>query len=155
MATPSATLNDGPITTDHALRTTDGTDTLSPLLQSTRDTPGSQITTFTLTNDNPNKTKFNNDSGVTLYDISPDFTGKRTMTYMKHVVDGTVGDVFGYIEWHDAFPDKISFAGSSPVWIHSFFDGGGPLKLYVAPIKIDRKRKPRIICISQLYYFQR
>jgi hypothetical protein len=114
----------GDLTTLDTVTNADTTATLLPSHPSQR----SSVTIWTLSNDNPSNTRIMDVSGKVLYDIRPDFDSKRTYTNMRRVnADGTEGEIFGFIEWHDYLPDKISFQGGPKVRKSSFFSSGGAM----------------------------
>ncbi|KAG8931071.1 hypothetical protein FRC01_001888 [Tulasnella sp. 417] len=128
MATPSQTTNDGQAETlidgQATLTEEEQISTLVPSHPSQR----SSVTTWTLSNDNPHNTKIldTSDHNKAIYLVKPDFNGKYTMTNMYRLKeDGTEGDNFGFIEWHEILPDQISFNGAKKVRKGSYFTNGG------------------------------
>lgn len=90
----------------------------------------SNITVWTLSNDNPSKTQILDSSMRPIYDVKVDFGSKQTTTNMRKVnLDGTLGEVFGFLEWHDFLPDKLSFNGGPKVRKSSYFSSAGPTKM--------------------------
>ncbi|KAG9039452.1 hypothetical protein FRB95_010741 [Tulasnella sp. JGI-2019a] len=112
---------------------------LTPLLLSDASQRGS-ITVYTFTNDNPNKTQLVDDSlKRVVYDVRVDFEGKRPITFMRHLnADGSQGEIFGQLEWHDFFPDQMTFKGSKKVKKTSFFSKAG---MFGVSFKDDQGRK--------------
>ncbi|KAG9011054.1 hypothetical protein FRB94_008964 [Tulasnella sp. JGI-2019a] len=142
MATPSASITDtfANITSRLSSQPTD-LESLATLLPS-HPTQRSTVTVYTLSNDNPSKTQLYDDSTRrATYDVHVDFNRKRPMTCMRHLnADGSDGETFGCIEWHDFWPDQISFKGAKMIRKSSFFTSAGPMS-YAVRFKDDQGRK--------------
>ncbi|KAG8906399.1 hypothetical protein FRB99_006994 [Tulasnella sp. 403] len=143
MANPSTSVID-PVTTTTAghvdIATVTDDATLATLLPS-HPSQRSNVTVWTFSNDNPNNTRILDSNNEAIYEIKPDFEGKRTMTNMRRLKeDGSAGAVFGYIEWHDYTPDKICFNGGEKIRKGSFFSSAGPMS-YAVTFKDTQGRR--------------
>ncbi|KAG8969232.1 hypothetical protein FRC03_003757 [Tulasnella sp. 419] len=143
MAAPSETLNDGLVSTAETV--TNGEQTAMDAAETLVDGDPSQrstVTVLTFTNDNPNNTRILNADRQVIYEVKPDFTGKRTMTNFRRFnpPGSGEGEVFGVLEWHDTFSDKISFNGGEMVKKSNFFKKSGLIS-FVLRFKDDQGRK--------------
>ncbi|KAG8889424.1 hypothetical protein FRB98_004320 [Tulasnella sp. 332] len=131
MATPLATINDN-LTDFRSTQSTTGIHSTAPLLTSDLSQRGSVT--------NPNKTQLIDPSlNRAAYDIRVNFDGKRPITIFRHLnSDGSEGDIFGRLEWHDVFPDQMSFMGAKTVRKTSFFSKAGAFGVV---FRDDMKRK--------------
>lgn len=70
--------------------------------------PSLEITTLTLTPDNPCNTTLFASSGDALYSVVTESTKKTTFTTVRNAGD----EIIGSLEWRDVLPDRVTIGAS-------------------------------------------
>lgn len=71
----------------------------------------SDITTLTLTPDNPTNTSISNSDGHVLYSVTTEYTRKATFTQVRDEDE----EVIGSLEWKDVLADRVRIGDSKPM----------------------------------------
>lgn len=73
--------------------------------------PESEITTFTLSPDNPCNTTITRSTGDAVYSIVTEHTSKTTVTVVRNAGD----EIIGSLEWREVLPDRVTIGSNKPV----------------------------------------
>lgn len=70
-----------------------------------------ELTTLTLTPDNPSNTVITSPTGEVVYSVVTEHTKKATITQVRNAQE----EIIASSEWRDVLPDKITFGSQKPV----------------------------------------
>ncbi|KAI0696785.1 hypothetical protein BC835DRAFT_1414020 [Cytidiella melzeri] len=72
---------------------------------------GAEVTTFTLSPDNPCNTIITRSTGDAVYSVVTEHTTKATFTTVRDAGD----EIIGSLEWREVLPDKVTIGSNRPV----------------------------------------